>query len=589
MAGISLSGLVSGSFDWKSVVDQLIQIESQPIARLQNEQADNIDKIASLSGLESKLSSLQTAANALAKDGLFNGRTSGSATANSGWTANAANDTVTGGYSIAVSQLATAARFNGSTGISTALNAAADDVATGGIAGLTLASLPTATAITGDADGNSTFTINGHQITINTADSLQSVFDQISTVTSGQVTASYDAATDKITLNSVGEIVLGAANDTSNFLSVMRLANSGVDGAITSSSTLGSAATNVPLVNARLRGGFGAVDGSGNGSFKINGEEISYNINTDSLSAVLARITASDAGVTASYDRVADRVVLANKTTGNVGIGFSDVTGSLMSALGIATGSLQAGTDAKFSVDGAAEQSSASNTLTADVLGVEGLTVTVNSETTQTINVSANTEAMKKAVEDFVTKFNDVQNYIDSQTKITKRADGKVITAVLSDNYEVQNWANKLRSLAFSQVSGLTGTINRLENLGIDFSNTSSTLSIKDSAKLDNALANNTADVAAFFNTSTSGFAAAFDAFLSTTLEERKGTLVTQMNSLNKQNSGIDEQISTLNRRLEQERERLTNAFILMQSAQSKAQQQQTSLTNMYDSMNRKT
>jgi len=65
MAGISISGLVSGSFDWKSVVDQLIQIESTPIARLQTEEATNIDRLASLAGLQTKLTELQTASKAL--------------------------------------------------------------------------------------------------------------------------------------------------------------------------------------------------------------------------------------------------------------------------------------------------------------------------------------------------------------------------------------------------------------------------------------------------------------------------------------------------------------------------------------------
>ena len=64
MAGISISGLISGSFDWKSVVDQLIKIESTPIARLQTEESKNIDRLASLSTLQSQMTELQTAAKA---------------------------------------------------------------------------------------------------------------------------------------------------------------------------------------------------------------------------------------------------------------------------------------------------------------------------------------------------------------------------------------------------------------------------------------------------------------------------------------------------------------------------------------------
>ncbi len=55
-----------------------------------------------------------------------------------------------------------------------------------------------------------------------------------------------------------------------------------------------------------------------------------------------------------------------------------------------------------------------------------------------------------------------------------------------------------------------------------------------------------------------------------------------QMDTLNKQNSGIDAQIATLNARLANQRELLTTAFLAMQNAQSVAQQQQQQLTNMF-------
>lgn len=586
MAGISLSGLVSGSFDWKSVVDQLIKIESVPISRLQTEEAGNIDQLASLSTLKTRLTDLQTASTALSADGLFNGRTATSTTAGSGWTALAANDAAQGSYTISVSQLATAARRNGASGISTALNAAATDVGAGGIAGLTIATLPTATAITaGD------FSINGNKVAVALDASLQDVFDAISDATGGVVTASYNATTDKITLasNNGSEIILGASNDSSNFLAAMRLANNGTTDPITSSSALGSAALSQPLVSARLEGGFGAVDGSGNGSFSINGTAIDYNINTDSLSAVLARITASDAGVSASYDRASDRVVLTNKSTGDTGLGVSDTTGGLMSALGLTTGStLQRGKNAQFTIDGGETISSASNTLSSSALGVTGLSVTVTTEGAQTINVAPATAAMRTAIDTFITKFNAVQSYIDSETKITRSADGQVSAALLSNNREVQNWASELRKMAFSQVSGLTGTVQRLEGMGIDFSYGNSTLAIKDESKLNAALANNSSDVAAFFSKASTGFGARFNTYLSSKVDSTSGGLATQMEALNKRNKTIDEQIVTLNRRLENQRELLTSAFIAMQNAQAAAQKQQTTLTNMFESMNKK-
>jgi flagellar hook-associated protein 2 len=245
------------------------------------------------------------------------------------------------------------------------------------------------------------------------------------------------------------------------------------------------------------------------------------------------------------------------------------------------------GSNAEFTVNGGDVLSSSSNVLDGDALGIEGLSVTVNSETSQTVEVAGNTKAMRGAIDKFISAFNDVQKYIDAETKISKSADGKVTTAVLAGNQEVEGWASRLRSLAFSQVSGLTGTISRLENLGIDFNSSSSTLTVKDSSKLDKALTNNAADVAAFFSTPKTGFSAVLDSYLGKTLDERSGGLATQVSSLNKQNTSIDEQIEALNRRIENQRVILTDAFIAMQNAQSKANTQQTALDNMLKQMNK--
>lgn len=578
MAGISISGLVSNSFDWQSIVTQLIAIDSVPITRLQNEESDNIDRLAVFASLKTKLTDLQTAAQALKADGLFTGRT---ATASgSGWTVSADDAATTGSYTIAVSQLATQARLNGDSGIASPLNAAATDydpdTNPNGVDGLTLASLPISTAITA---GN--FSINGHQVTIATTDSLQDVFDKINAA-DPSVTASYNRSTDKLTLTSASPIILGAANDTSNFLSAMRLANNGT-GSISSTSSLGSLSKTATLDNARL----GTTLSASSGSFTVNGVSIAYDSTTDSLNTLLSRINASSAGVTASYDSAKDRVVLVNNTTGDTGVGVADVTGNLATALGLTSGAgatLSRGQNAQFTINGGDTLTSESNTIGDDYLGTTGVSVTLTSATSQTVTVAADTASMQTAIQTFITKFNAVQSFIDTNTKITTGADGKVTTSTLSGNHEVQNWASELRSMAFSQVTGLTGSITRLSSLGLDFSSTDSTLSIKDSAKLTAALTSNPDDVAAFFGTSSTGFAAKFDTYLTKKLDSKEGGVQLQMNTLNKANTDIEAQIAVLNTRLAAEKERLTNAFIAMDNAKQTASTQQSTLDAYFKS-----
>ena len=52
--------------------------------------------------------------------------------------------------------------------------------------------------------------------------------------------------------------------------------------------------------------------------------------------------------------------------------------------------------------------------------------------------------------------------------------------------------------------------------------------------------------------------------------------------TLTKTNTGIDEQIAAIERRLVQQRELMESAFIQMENAQAKLKQQQSSLDSMF-------
>jgi flagellar hook-associated protein 2 len=575
MAGISITGLISGSFDWQSVVNQLIQIDTVPVTRLQTQEATNNDKLTSLSALKTDLTGLQTAAQALNSTSLFTERTATSSASDSNWDVTAADGATTGSYTVSVSQLATAAQRQGSSGISAPLNGTSD------VSGLTLANLSTATSVTAG-----TFSIDGQVVTVALTDSLQDVFGKISTATGGNVTAAYDSATDRISLTSGdgSDIILGAGNDTSNFLPAMKLANApaGAGATLTSAGTLGSVALNATLASSRLRGAL-SPDVDGNGTFSINGVAIDYNVNTDTLSTVLQRINASGAGVSAGYDSANDRFILTNTATGDTGIGATEVSGGLLDALGLGGGAtLQRGQNALFSVNNGVTISSASNTLSSAVLGVTGLTVTARSVSSQTVTVAPDASAMQGKIEKFIDAYNAIQGDITAATASSVAANGKVKTSTLTGNLEVQSWASQLRSMAFASISGLGGAIDSLDKLGIGFAALGAPLSILDQTKLTNALTATPDDVGTFFNTASTGFGAKFTTYIDNLTDPFNGSLVTQTNTLNKQNTDIDAQIVTLNKRLDDERTKLTNAFLAMQTAQSQAQSQQATLTNMF-------
>ncbi len=266
-----------------------------------------------------------------------------------------------------MTQLATEAQLNGAKGISSPLSSSSS------VLGVTLASMNTATPVTAG-----TFTVNGQQITVSLSESLQDVFNAISTAT-GSVSAAYNptsdlAHPDTVTLTSTGgPIVLGAANDTSNFLQVMGLSNNGT-ASVTSAGSLGSVSLSSPLASASLSSGLSGLDPSGNGSFVVNGVTINYNADTDTLQDVIDRINASSAEVTASFNAEQNQMVLTNNVTGDLGITASDSEGNLLSTLGLTSGAtLQRGKNAEFTVNGGPPQTSSTNSLTSAHLGVAGL------------------------------------------------------------------------------------------------------------------------------------------------------------------------------------------------------------------------
>lgn len=566
MAGIQVSGLVSSSsFDWKEIVDKLIEVETIPVTRLEAEKTKNTEKSTALATIKTALTDLQDSVQAMRADNIFALRTVSSNVSSTTWKTTSASGTPVGSYAFTVSRLATKAQQIGQVDVGAKL------ATTSNVSSLTLANLNTANAVTAG-----TFTINGVQVTVDTTQSLQDVFDAISTATGGDVTGAYNPATDKISLTSAGnnEVLLGSTIDTSNFLSAMKLANN-AGSSVTSSAKLGT----VKLYTATLENSGLSTAVTGSGTFAINGVSMSYNAATDRVGDIINRINAAGAGVTASYDPTEDRFALTNNATGDTGMGITDNSG-LLAAMGLTTGAGGAfnhGVNAQFTINGGATVTSSSNTLAAASHGITGLSVTVDTLGTQSLQVSSDATTMSTYVQDLVTKFNEVQNLIDDNTVVSVEGT-TVSTAVLSGNREVEAWAAKLRSLAFDQIGGLTGSINRLDHLGIDFNSTTGFLTIKDSDKLANALADTPEDVSEFFLKANTGFVAKMYSGLTTLMKNDTN----QQNSLGKANLSIDEQIARLQTKIAAQKEQLTLAFIKMLDAQSAAESQQKTLENAF-------
>jgi hypothetical protein len=178
------------------------------------------------------------------------------------------------------------------------------------------------------------FEINGTTIDVAADDTINSVLDKINQSDAG-VTATFDAVSETVLLaqntpGSTEDIVL--ANDTSGFLAAAKL-----EGAVAVPGEDGTVSEDPATPMAEVEG-LSAVQ---SGSISVNGVSIAIDVNTDSLNDVLDRITASEAGVTASYDSSSKRVSLSSKDSESQLILDSGST-NFLSEVGLSDGTYEA-------------------------------------------------------------------------------------------------------------------------------------------------------------------------------------------------------------------------------------------------------
>lgn len=415
-----------------------------------------------------------------------------------------------------------------------------------------------------------TFTINGNTVTIDANDKLDdpddaanSVFAKISTATGGTVTGTYSAVNDTITLTSGSPIVLGGGADTSDFLSRSRLYTNGT-GSVSSLTSIGTIDTEQAIGSAASRIGT-TITG---GSFTVNGVSISVNVNDDTLDEVLDRITASDAGVYASYDSIEDRVILTSKTTGSIGITVADVAGNFASNMKLTSGSsLQdTGDDTEFTINGGVSRRSTDATISGAESGIGGLTISALKVGATNITVGSDTSKITSKITEFVSQYNSLQSIISSYT-VTPTEDTKPedSASILSGDTLVGSLPNRLRRDVTASLG--TGTIQMLEDMGVTSSGSNNLLTVEDSAALSSALLEHPDEVESLF----SEIMGNLDATIDTHTDAVSGLLSTRLTNIDDEEERIDDNIESQESRLLQEEERLVAAFSALEQAQAKS------------------
>ena len=212
---------------------------------------------------------------------------------------------------------------------------------------------------------------------------------------------------------------------------------------------------------------------------------------SDTLTNIATKVNEAGMGIQASVVTNVDgteRLMLFSKETGT-DKGF-EVELDGLTKLGQSTP--QEAKNAEIKLNGMTLESS-SNTFANTI---PGLSFTVSEVTTNdaTLTVKADTEAMKKNIQEFVDAYNELNDLLTKSTKSVRTADGKVDQSAqssgvgtLQGDSATVSLQNSLRMLT-QGISGSKGSLTRLSDIGIQMQE-GGKLSL-DVSKLDKALTN---------------------------------------------------------------------------------------------------
>ena len=281
-----------------------------------------------------------------------------------------------------------------------------------------------------------------------------------------------------------------------------------------------------------------------------------------SLQGTVSAINAANLGVTAEIIDTGDasdryRIQLIGET------GAENAFSLTSSDSTLSFSSVQSATDAQLNVNGI--DFTRSSNVIDDV--ITGVTLSLNTVANGAANLSINQDdsQTRANIVDFVTIYNEAQRQL-------KELSNSSIGGELAGDSIFRSLTSSLRSLVLGTSSSASGNISNLSDMGISVSRTGE-LDVDDT-KLDNALANNFADVVTMFSANTDNQSASSTDVaglagditnLIANATAADSYLESQQDTLADANSRRQEELSDLADRMERVEERYNRQFLAMQ------------------------
>jgi flagellar hook-associated protein 2 len=587
------TGVATG-INWSNIIQELLSVQQQPITALQNQESLLQQKDTVYTNIQTSLSSVQTAADALRQLGgnALNGTvaTSSEPTVAS---ATAQPGALVGTVSVNVLSLAspatatsTAALNNSSTGQATAPSF----VSSASI--LSNSSFdPTASLASQAADLNNpvssggSFSVNGTAITWTSAESLQSLLGSINSANVG-VVASFNASTGKVSLTGTNT-GSGSTVDLSESSGGL-LASLGLSAG---SSTGTDATTFDPTQPLATQAAYMATPVTA-GTVTLNGVVFTIDPATQSLNDIMRAFYGSSAGVQGLYDSTDGTLSLATKTTGSaaqIKLGASGDTSNLFAALNL--GPVTQGQNAQVQVNGGTAQSLASNTSTSLL---PGASVTLQGVGNATINVSPDGATAASDISALVSAYNSAVTTVSTQLNQTPPAATTgstpatpTIQGAFIGDALLQRTQDQLTNVVVD--TSLTGgQISQLSQIGLTLTDSApgqpQTLSFNQSTFLA-AFQSDPTDVQALVGGSGTGLADNLYQAMNALTDPTVGAYALQLNGDSSTESDMATQITTMQAQLTQQQQAMTTQYATLEASLGAMQAQASQLSGTFTTL----
>ena len=437
----------------------------------------------------------------------------------------------------------------------------------------------------------------------------------------------YDNATNKVSISAYTEKTTTAEDGTESVVRdpvkiSMTVGKDSANNAEAMASTGGDASTAISqITNTTKLSDIGAeADENGNYSFSINGVDFSFSGDT-TVTDMMKKVNASTAGVKMTYSSLDNAFsITASKYGVDSAVDVDDKGGSsLLSAIGLKSGTLTKGENLEVEINGKTYQSNG-NSIEAD-----GSTFTFSGNVKVgedfTINVEKDTSAIKDLIKDFVNDYNqlieDVYKYLDEKPekdyyfltdsdkedldlteKQEEKWEEKAKKGLLYHDNVTSTVMTNLRSALMGSVEGLDGNMFSLSSMGLktssDYSQHGKFAKIDETA-LDAAIESHLDDIEKLFTDSENGimkkFSAALDAGVKST-GDNKGSLIRKAglasgtsatdNELYNAIKRTKSKITSLNLRYENEQNRLWKRYSSMESLLGTMNSQQSQFMSYF-------